>query len=220
MPEFSDDMLVEFALGLRGDREIKEAVEGSPELRTRLRTLESELRCLEDGLDGILAEAALGSALPCGGWRILLAIDDSQGAKRAAATADVLVRMAGGEVEVLHVRETAQGKAGPLSPETRAEAVALVTDTSGNSRSTSPARVSAAAPNPRAQEPSLVDPASATEPCAARRRAGPVRVTCAPGLPVCRLSSKASPTGPRGLNPGPAAVALRGSTSCARRRWP
>jgi Universal stress protein UspA and related nucleotide-binding proteins len=128
MPEFSDDMLVEFALGLRDDREIKEAVEGSPELRTRLRALESELRCLEGGLDGILAEAALGSALPCGGWRILLAIDDSQGAKRAAATADVLVRMAGGEVEVLHVRETAQGKAGLLSPETRAEAVALVTD--------------------------------------------------------------------------------------------
>ena len=128
MPEFSDDMLVEFALGLRDDREIKEAVSGSPELRTRLRALESELRCLERGLDGILAEAALGSAPPCGGWRILLAIDDSQGAKRAAATADVLVRMAGGEVEVLHVRETAQGKAGLLSPETRAEAVALVTD--------------------------------------------------------------------------------------------
>lgn len=127
MPEFSDDVLVEFALGLRTDHEITEALDGSPELRARLLNLESELRSLDDGLEGLLAAAALESALPSGGWLILLAIDDSPGAKRAAGTADVLARLAGGEVEVLHVREVAQGKAGPLTPETGDEALALVT---------------------------------------------------------------------------------------------
>ena len=90
MAEFSDDMLVEFALGLRDDRDIQEAVKTSPELRARLRDLECELRGLDEGLEELLAGAPSQSALPSSGWQILLAIDDSPGAKRAAATAGVL----------------------------------------------------------------------------------------------------------------------------------
>jgi nucleotide-binding universal stress UspA family protein len=126
MSELSDDILVELALGLRDDRETRDAVARSPDLRARLRGVESELRSLEDGLDGILAEAALQSPLPSSGWRILLAVDDSTGARRAAATAAVLARVAGEEVEVFHVREFTPGKVGPLAISTRAEAVALV----------------------------------------------------------------------------------------------
>jgi nucleotide-binding universal stress UspA family protein len=128
MPEFSDDILVEFALGMRDDRTIREAVGRSPELGARLRALQSELRYLEDGLNDLLAQAAPQSALPSRGWRILLAVDDSPGARRAAATAGVLARMAGEEVEVLHVRELEPCRAGPASLETSTEAAALVDD--------------------------------------------------------------------------------------------
>jgi len=126
MAEFSDDMLVDFALGLRDDREIQEAVKTSPELRARLRYLEGELRGLDDGLEELLAGAASQSALPSSGWQILLAIDDSPGARRAAATTGVLAGVSDAEVEVLHVREVAQGRMGPPAPESRSEALALV----------------------------------------------------------------------------------------------
>ena len=125
MPELSDDILVELALGLRDDRETRDAVARSPDLLARLRGLESELRSLDDSLNGILAEAACRS-LPSSGWRILLAVDDSPEARRAAATAAALARVAGEEVEVFHVRVFTPGKTGPLAASTRAEAVALV----------------------------------------------------------------------------------------------
>jgi nucleotide-binding universal stress UspA family protein len=128
MAEFSDDMLVEFALGLRDDRDIQEAVKTSPELRARLRDLECELRGLDEGLEELLAGAPSQSALPSSGWQILLAIDDSPGAKRAAATAGVLAGLADAEVEVLHVREVAQGRMDPPVRESRHEALALVGD--------------------------------------------------------------------------------------------
>jgi len=128
MAEFSDEMLVEFALGLRDDRDIHEAVRASPELRARLRDLESELRGLDEGLKDLLAGAAWQSALPSSGWHILLAIDDSPGAKRAAATAGVLAALSDAEVEVLHVRKVAQGMTAPAVPESRDEALALVSD--------------------------------------------------------------------------------------------
>ena len=126
MAEFSDDMLVEFALGLRDDRDIQDAVKASPELRARLRELEGELRGLDDGLEELLAGAASQGALPGSGWHILLAIDDSPGAKRATATASTLAGLADAEVEVLHVREVSQGRIGPSAPESRDEALALV----------------------------------------------------------------------------------------------
>jgi nucleotide-binding universal stress UspA family protein len=126
MPEFSDDALVEFALGLRDDRAIREAVARSPDLHSRLRNLESELRSLEQGVDELLAEAASASALPSADWRILLCIDDSPVARRAAATAGMLARLAGGEVEVLHVVTVWYSKAGSVSTESKREAVALV----------------------------------------------------------------------------------------------
>lgn len=128
MAEFSDDMLVEFALGLRDDRDIQEAVSASPALRARLQDLECELRGLDDGLEELLAGATSQSALPSSGWHILLAIDDSQGARRAAATAGVLAGLSEAEVEVLHVREVAQGRIGPPVRESRHEALALVGD--------------------------------------------------------------------------------------------
>ena len=129
MPELSDDILVEFALGLRDDRAIKAAVRRSPELGARLRTLESELRGLDDDLHDLLAEAAQQSALPSRGWRILLAVDDSEGARRAAATAAVLAQVAGEEVDVLHVRELVPCKGGPASLESTSEAAELVEGT-------------------------------------------------------------------------------------------
>ena len=128
MAEFSDDVLVEFALGLRDDRAIEDAVKASPELRARLRELEGELQGLDDGLEKLLAGAASQSALPSSGWHILLAIDDSPGARRAAATASTLAELADAEVEVLHVREVAQGRMGPPVLESRDDALALVGD--------------------------------------------------------------------------------------------
>ena len=129
MPELSDDMLIEFALGLRDDRAIKEAIRRSPELGARLRALESELRGLDDDLHGLLADAAPRSALPSRGWRILLAVDQSEGARRAAATAGVLARVAGREVNVLHVRELVPCKGGSASLESTSEAAELVDGT-------------------------------------------------------------------------------------------
>jgi len=126
MAEFSDDMLVEFALGMRDDRDIRDAVRTSSELRARLRELEGELRGLDDGLEELLAGAASQGALPGSEWQLLLAIDDSPGARRAAATARTLAALANAEVEVLHVREVAQGRTGPTVPESRTEALALV----------------------------------------------------------------------------------------------
>ena len=128
MAEYSDDVLVEFALGLRDDRDIQDAVKASPELRARLRDLERELRGLDDGLEELLAGAVSPSGLPSSGWHILLPIDDSQGARRAAATAAALAGLVDAEVEVLHVREVAQGKVGPAVLESRDEALTLVGD--------------------------------------------------------------------------------------------
>ena len=126
MSELSDDVLVEFALGLRDDRAIKDAVRRSPELGARLRALEAELRGLDDDLPGLLAGAVPHSALPHGGWRILLAVDDSEGARRAAATTGVLAQVAGEEVLVVHVRELVPCKGSPASLESTSEAAELV----------------------------------------------------------------------------------------------
>jgi nucleotide-binding universal stress UspA family protein len=126
MAEIEDSTLLDIALGLRSDPELRATVDASPQLRQRLRQLENELR----GLDGELCRLKpqvdpAHRTLPVGPWRILLAIDDSQPSGRAVAAAGQLAQLASGEVVVLHVREAGPTRGCALL-ETRTEAERLV----------------------------------------------------------------------------------------------
>jgi nucleotide-binding universal stress UspA family protein len=58
---------------------------------------------------------------------LLLALDDSETAKRACAAAAQLATLSGGEVRVVHVREYGfAGRAGQVSDEERSDAQAIV----------------------------------------------------------------------------------------------
>jgi nucleotide-binding universal stress UspA family protein len=126
MAEIEDTSLIDLALGLRDDPELREAVHSSHELRRRFRKVEKDLRRLDGELRHLEPQATDGPRRLCQGpWRILLAVDGSEPSERAVETAAVMAEMSGGEILVFHVREVA-APAGCPSLETRMEAEELV----------------------------------------------------------------------------------------------
>jgi len=126
MAEIEDTSLIDLALGLRDDPELREAVHSSHELRSRFKRVEKELRRLDGELRHLEPQATGGPRrLRQGPWRILLAVDGLEPSERAVETAAVMAEMSAGEILVFHVREVS-APAGCQSLETRKEAEVLV----------------------------------------------------------------------------------------------
>jgi nucleotide-binding universal stress UspA family protein len=124
--ENEDARLLDLALGLDDDPELLRAVRRSPELRRRLRSVESHLRSLDGELRRIEPQHADDRRrLRLAPWRILLAIDDSEPSARAVDAAAVMAEVSGGAILVFHVRE-ADPAARNMGLETRDEAVEFV----------------------------------------------------------------------------------------------
>jgi nucleotide-binding universal stress UspA family protein len=124
MAEIEDNRLLDFALGLSDDPELKEALRASPELRERFEKIAADLHSLNSELQGSQPEMDRRQ-LRDGRWRILLAVDETDYSQRAVATAAVLAAVSDGEIIVLHVHEVEHRGLGPPL-ETPAEATALV----------------------------------------------------------------------------------------------
>jgi nucleotide-binding universal stress UspA family protein len=121
-----EDSLLDLALGLCDDPELERAVRHSPELRRRLRSVESHLRRLDGELRQIEPQDAHDRRrLRRGSWRILLAVDDSEPSERAVEAAAVMAGVSGGAVLVLHVR-VCDPAARNMGLEKREEAIGLV----------------------------------------------------------------------------------------------
>lgn len=103
-----------------------QAVQGSLELRRRLRAVEREVRDLDRELATLALPVPQGDrALRQGPWRILVAVDDMQQSVRAAEAAATLAQASGGSVLVFHVREIDRVLAS-APPETREAAESCV----------------------------------------------------------------------------------------------
>jgi nucleotide-binding universal stress UspA family protein len=126
MEDVEDTRLLDLALGLDDDPELLRAVRRSPELRRRLRSVESQLRGLEGELRKIAPQDADDHRrLRLAPWRILLAVDDSEPSSRAVDAAAVMAELSGGAILVFHVRE-ADPAARNMGLETHDEAAGLV----------------------------------------------------------------------------------------------
>ena len=108
MADVEDTSLIDLALGLLDDPELREAVHSSHELRKRFKKVEKDLRHLDGELHHLESQASAGPrGLRPGPWRILLAVDDSQPSQRAVEVAAVLAEMCDSEILVFHAREAA-----------------------------------------------------------------------------------------------------------------
>jgi nucleotide-binding universal stress UspA family protein len=124
MAEIDDNRLLNLALGLTDDPELRDALRASRELRARFERVAAELSSLNRELQGT-RPAADRRQLDQSRWRIMLAFDGSQCDQRAAATSASLAAACDGEIVVLHVRVLERPGQGP-SVETSTEATQLV----------------------------------------------------------------------------------------------
>jgi nucleotide-binding universal stress UspA family protein len=104
--DIDDERLLDLALGLREDVELRQAAEHSPKLRRRLEELSVELEAIGQELPQLLAGNDAGHSLPRSRWRILLAVDGAPHDGRACSAAARLAASFAGRVIVFHVRET------------------------------------------------------------------------------------------------------------------
>jgi nucleotide-binding universal stress UspA family protein len=126
MREIDEGRLADLALGLSDDPELREALDRSAELRARFGDITSAVGRLDKEFGQMLAQRQRSTRkLSPEPWSILLAIDDSEPAQRAASSAVTLAQASDGEVVVLHLREIAPVKMGQ-SLETSAEAARMV----------------------------------------------------------------------------------------------
>jgi nucleotide-binding universal stress UspA family protein len=127
MSEFTDEQLVDFVLGLGAGDGLEDAVRAQPELQRRCSAVKSDLCRLEEELEELVATGP-HDVLAKASWRILLAVDRSAGARRAALAAIALALRSDGVIEVLHVcRSGLWGWVGVVAGEKRAEGAALIT---------------------------------------------------------------------------------------------
>jgi nucleotide-binding universal stress UspA family protein len=129
MAEIDDNRLLNLALGLTDDPELREALRTSRELRARFEQVTADLYSLNRELQGS-RPAADRRQLDASRWRIMLAFGGSECDQRAAATSASLAAASDGEIVVLHVRVLERPGQGP-SIETPTEATQLVSGVVG-----------------------------------------------------------------------------------------
>jgi nucleotide-binding universal stress UspA family protein len=106
MTRIDEGTLLDLALGLNDDPDLKREVKGSPDLSRRLKDIRQDVRRHERELHQVQhGRRAETRRLPDHGWRVLVAVDECERGMRAAAAAAALARASGGEVIVLHVRQ-------------------------------------------------------------------------------------------------------------------
>jgi nucleotide-binding universal stress UspA family protein len=106
MTRIDEGTLLDLALGLNDDPELRRQVKASPDLSRRLKDIRQDVRRHERELHHVQhGHRAETRRLPDHGWRILVAVDECERGMRAAATAAALARASDGEVIVLHVRQ-------------------------------------------------------------------------------------------------------------------
>ena len=124
MAEIDDSRLVNMALGLSDDPELRESLRVSSELRRRFEQVATELNGLDRELH-VSRPAADRRQLNERRWRVMLAFEGSDCDRKAAATSAALAAASEGEIVVLHVRVLERPGQGPPI-ETPQEATQLV----------------------------------------------------------------------------------------------